>query len=80
MCEREFLFLAKVATNRAFEMMGLHDALDSAVFVRLISYLTEPSRELERKVREGTKKQFQDSLEGRSSASVRDVDDEGEQL
>ncbi|MBI4321565.1 MAG: enoyl-CoA hydratase/isomerase family protein [Chloroflexi bacterium] len=71
--EREFLCLDKMATNKAFEMMGLFSALDNAVLAHLLSHLTEPSRALEGKARGGTAGQFRESLEARASATDRDI-------
>ncbi|MFC1987008.1 enoyl-CoA hydratase/isomerase family protein [Chloroflexota bacterium] len=43
---REFLYLDKIATNKAFEMMGLWNAWDYAIAAHITSHLTESGREM----------------------------------
>lgn len=70
---REFLYLDKIAANKAFEMMGLNNACDSAVLAHIISHLTEPGREMGRKFEESaTKREVKRALETRASPHVRD--------
>lgn len=68
----EFLYLDKIVTNKTFEMMGLSNACDNAGLAYIISHLTEPARELERKFAEATKKEAKQALEARASPDVRD--------
>lgn len=66
---REFLYLDKVSTNRAFEMMGLHTACEAAVITHVLSHETKPSTELNKKFLEGTTKEVIEALEKRFGRS-----------
>lgn len=70
---REFLYLDKMATNKAFEMMGLNTACDNAALAHIVSHLTEPSRELERKLAEApTEKEAKQALADQASPYAHD--------
>lgn len=64
---REFLYLDKKATNKAFELMGLWDAWDYSMTAHVISHLVAPSQELAQTFKDKSSKEVRETLAKRVS-------------